>query len=119
MRVLLADNQDRVRSALRLAFEHEPEIEVVGEVNHVDEVIPSIQKNEPDILLIDVELASSPCHAFIQTIRENFPEILVVVMSAAGFTQQQTSEAGAHAFISKVEPPERLFQVLRSYVAAL
>jgi len=53
MHVLLADDQSKVRSALRLLLEQEPELNVVGEATKADELLAQVGTVCPDIVLLD------------------------------------------------------------------
>ena len=59
MRVLLADDQAWLRSAVRLLLEQEPDIEVVGEAAEANVLLSIIDAVAPDLLLLDWELPGS------------------------------------------------------------
>ena len=56
MRVLLADDQPQVRSALRLLLEEEPGLSVVDEVVSAGELLSRVEVTCPDLILLDWEL---------------------------------------------------------------
>lgn len=116
MRLLLTEDQERVRSAINLVLKHEPEFEIVGEVENSEQIIPWIKKTSPDILLLDWEMAVCPVIDLLEVIRAVFPEIIVIVMSAQGVSTRQALDAGAHALISKVEPPDRLIHLIHELI---
>jgi DNA-binding NarL/FixJ family response regulator len=115
MRLLLADDQERVRSAINLVLKHESEIQIVGEVDNTEQIIPMIKKTRPDILLLDWEMAACPVTDLLNAIHAAFPEIITIVMSARGVSQRQALDAGAHALISKTEPPDRLIHLIHQF----
>jgi DNA-binding NarL/FixJ family response regulator len=53
MRILVADQQSKIRSALRLILEQEPDQRVVGEANNIDSLLAMVDENPPDLLLLD------------------------------------------------------------------
>lgn len=55
-RVVLADDHAVVRASLRRLLEKAPEIEVVGEACNGVEAIHSVNRLEPDVLLLDMEM---------------------------------------------------------------
>ena len=56
MRVLLADDQMKVRSALRLLLEQEPGLSVVGEAAEAKDLLAQVGTERPDLVLLDWEL---------------------------------------------------------------
>jgi len=114
MRVLLADDQTRVRSALRLLIDQEPDFEVVGEVEDPDRLLDMIEECQPDLLLLDWEFLPNERISFIQTLEEKYSYLYVIVLSACMLNRQKALSAGAYAFVSKVDPVDTLIKTLRN-----
>ena len=114
MRILLADDQDKVRSALRLVIDQEPDFKVVGEVADPDQLLITIEKCQPDLLLLDWELLPHGKRAFLKSLVNRFPRLYVIAMSACIMSQQEAIAAGAYAFISKVDPVEKFISSLQN-----
>ena len=53
MRVLIADDEPRVRSALRLLLRQHPDITVAGEADNVELALELATKQRPDLVLLD------------------------------------------------------------------
>jgi two-component system response regulator DesR len=114
MRVLLADAQDKVRSALRLVIDQEPDFKVVGEVTDPDQLLDSIDKYQPDILLLDWELLRSEKQATLKSLAMKDPQLYVIAMSACIMSQKEAIAAGAQAFVRKVDPADTFIISLRN-----
>ena len=56
IRLLLADDQAMVRSALAALLDLEDDFEVVAEVARGDEVVPAALEHHPDVALLDIEM---------------------------------------------------------------
>ena len=56
MRVLIADDQPQVRSALRLLLRQDPAMVVVGEAGDAEEALKLAATRTPDLVLLDWEL---------------------------------------------------------------
>ncbi len=56
MRILLADDQTRVRFALRVLLERQPGLAVVGEATNSRDLLDQINATRPDTVLLDWEL---------------------------------------------------------------
>jgi DNA-binding NarL/FixJ family response regulator len=116
MRVLLADDQSQVRSALRLLLEQEPELSIVGEVATAGELLTQIEETCPDVVLLDWELPGlrtaepsiSSGQSLLSALRTFCPHLLVIALSGRPEACQAALAAGADAFVSKGDPPERL-----------
>lgn len=56
IRVLIADDEQRAREALRLALEGARDVEVVGECGDGATAVDAIQRHEPDVVFMDVDM---------------------------------------------------------------
>ena len=108
MRVLLADDQSKVRSALRLLLEQEPELSGVDEATDADELLAQVGMVCPDIVLLDWELPGLPHNDVLPALRARCPRLKVVALSGRPEARQAALAAGADAFVSKGDPPEKL-----------
>jgi len=108
MRVLLADDESKVRSALRLLLEQKPGLSVVGEATEAGEVLEQVQAACPDLLLLDWELPGQQAADLLPAIRRCCPHLLVIALSGRPEARQAALAAGADAFVSKGDPPDRL-----------
>lgn len=113
MRVLLADDEPQVRSALRLLLEHETGHAVVAEAGAADEVLGETAQSDPDLVLLDWELPGLNPVDLLGTLRRVYPHLLVVVLSGRPEANSAALVAGADAFVSKGDPPERLLGTLQ------
>ncbi len=115
MRVLLADDQLSVRSALRLLLENESELEIVGEVDSVLDLLAQTQKLRPDLVLLDWELPDLQAQPVILgALRLLCPNLQVVILSGYPEVRERAISAGADAFISKGDSPEKLLAALHT-----
>lgn len=112
MRVLLADDQAWLRSAVRLLLEQEPDIEVVGEAAEATVLLSIIDAVSPDLLLLDWELpgarASISGDSLLHRLHSCCPHIAVIVLSGRPEAAARALHAGADYFVSKADPPEAL-----------
>ena len=113
MRVLLADDEPKVRSALRLILEQLKEVETVEEVTDAAGMTERLKNSPPDLLLVDMELPGLRSGALLSEPRR-FAPLKVIVLSGRCQSEKKALVTGADAFVSKCEPPERLFAALRA-----
>ena len=108
MRVLLADDQSKVRSALRLILEQQPDLNVLGEAVDAQGLLDWVRLVCPDVVLLDWELPGLPRHDLLSTLRARCPHLKVIALSGRPEARQAALAAGADAFVSKGDPPEQL-----------
>ena len=112
-RVYLADAKPEERSALRLLL-LDLKMEVVGEAADWPTTLANAPAARLDMLLVDWELL--PVDLGVQALAElrlACPAALVIVLiSHLDARQQAALSAGADAFISKGEAPERVAERL-------
>ena len=115
MRILLADNEPRVRSALRLLLEQQPVVDIVEEVTNTQELQDHVRNHCPDVLLLDWALLGSTSKNPLTSLRNFHPGIFIIVLDSKPQTRQIALVAGANEFVSKNEPPEKLLAAIKSY----
>lgn len=81
-RVLLADDHAVVRAGIRNALQELPELEIVGEAEDGPSLAAALAETAPDCLLIDVTMPDFEPVAAIRQIRERYPELKILVVSA-------------------------------------
>jgi DNA-binding NarL/FixJ family response regulator len=119
-RVYVADALTEERSALRVML-LDLDMKVAGEAADWVTTLAQAPLSLMDMLLIDWDLLprSSPTAA-LQELRRACPAALVIVLiSHLDARQQAAISAGADAFISKGETPERVAERLRSVAASV
>jgi DNA-binding NarL/FixJ family response regulator len=118
-RVYIADEKNAERNALRLLL-LDLKMEVVGEAADWSTTLSQVPVSRIDILLIDWDLLPSAPGAALEELRTACPTALVIVLiSHLEARQQAALSAGADAFISKGETPERVADHLRAVAAKL
>jgi DNA-binding NarL/FixJ family response regulator len=114
MRILLADDESNVRYGLRVLLEERPEFEVVGEAADAEELFAQIDGACPDLLLLSWGLPGLAGTDLLPALWSVCDDLYVIVLSGRPEARQAILDAGANAFISKVEPPERLLAAIAS-----
>jgi DNA-binding NarL/FixJ family response regulator len=118
-RVYLADARLDERNALRLLL-LDLKMEVVGEAADWLTTLLEAPANRADMLLVDWDLLPDSPTAALEKLREACPAALVIVLiSHLDARQQAALSAGADAFISKGETPERVAERLRNVAASI
>jgi DNA-binding NarL/FixJ family response regulator len=114
MRILVADDQAKVRSAIRLLLEHDEDIKVLGEAVDATGLLDWVSVACPDLVLLDWELPGRDMGELLDAVRGNCSSVKVVALSGRPEARREAIAAGADGFASKGDPPERLLDTLRS-----
>jgi len=118
-RVFLADSQREERSALRLLL-LDLKMEVAGEAADWPSTLAQTPSSRVDMLLVDWDLLPNAPGAALEELRTLCPAAVVIVLISHWDARQQAAlSAGADAFISKGETPERVAENLRSVAASV
>lgn len=112
-RVLLADDHDRLRGALRDLLT-ESGFEVVGESGDGADAVALARLHEPDIVVIDLRMPVLNGLDATRLIKDARPATQVVVLSAfeSPELERQALDAGAFAYLDKGALARRVHRVL-------
>jgi DNA-binding NarL/FixJ family response regulator len=114
IRILIADDHPHVRSALRLLLQETLGVIVVGEANDLEQALELVRMKQPDLALLDWELLAPDSAAALTGLRTAHPNLAVIALSGHPGVRQQALRAGADAFFSRGDPPERLVSTVNS-----
>jgi len=81
-RVLLADDHALVRTGIRNALQELPNLEIVREVGDGPSLHEALEEVDPDLLLVDLHMPEFAPLPEIRQIRERYPDLQVLVISA-------------------------------------
>ena len=115
IRLLLADDQALVRSALAALLELEDEFDVVAQVGRGDEVLDAARASDPDVALLDIEMPGLDGLAAAAVLAERLPACRVIILTTFGRPGylRRAMESGALGFVVKDAPAERLASAVR------
>jgi DNA-binding NarL/FixJ family response regulator len=114
MRILLAESRPRVRFALRALLGELPGLQIVGEATHGQDLLVQVEASCPDLVLLSWGFPGLSGDDLLLALRGACDDLYVIVLSGRPEERQAVLDAGANAFVSKVEPPERLLAVIAS-----
>jgi len=114
--ILVVDDEPIVLDCCRLILEADGYI--VHLVQSVDEAIEALRSRSYVLLLVDVKMPVRDGMSLMREVKENWPEIPIVVMS--GYPTRETiiaaAEIGAARFIPKPFTPDELLEVVRQFM---
>jgi DNA-binding NarL/FixJ family response regulator len=116
IRLLIADDHPVVRDGLRAMLATQPDMELVGEAATGTEAVTHTRALRPDVVLMDLQMPDLDGPAAITALREQAPEVRVLVLTTYGTDADITRavDAGATGYLLKDAPREQLFGAIRA-----
>jgi DNA-binding NarL/FixJ family response regulator len=112
VRILLADDDPKVRSALRLLLENEPGIIIVGECPAVNVLIAQVASTRAEMVLVDWDLPNLLASGAVDDLRAMHDACQFMALSGRPEERDDALRAGAVKFVCKGDPPECLLAAL-------
>ena len=103
MRILIADDNDKVRRGVRELLSSETMWEVCGEAKDGSEALRKARELLPDLILLDISMPGVSGLEAARLLREEVPKAKIVVMSQHDPIQllPRALKSGAHACVDK------------------
>jgi RNA polymerase sigma factor (sigma-70 family) len=114
--VVIADDQDLVRTGLRMIVETTDDIVVAAEAAHGQAVLEAVTRHHPDVVLMDVRMPHVDGIQATQQLHERMPEpprVLMLTTFDSDDVVYAALRAGASGFLLKTAPPARLIEAIR------
>jgi two-component system, NarL family, response regulator DesR len=119
IRLLLADDQQLVRSALAALLELDEAFEVVAQVGRGDHVVAAAREHQADVALLDIEMPGLDGLAAAAALAQEVPQCRVIILTTFGRPGylRRAMESGALGFVVKDAPAEQLADAVRRVAA--
>jgi DNA-binding NarL/FixJ family response regulator len=117
VRILLADDDDLVRAALRMILESEPDFSIVGEASNGAQAVDLALKSMPDIVLMDVQMPEmdgiAATKRLVDSISGDGPKVIVLTTFELDQYVFEALRAGASGFLLKRTPADELISGIK------
>lgn len=115
IRVLIADDQQLVRSGFRLILSLEDDIEVVGEAADGADAIAKVRELQPDVVLMDVQMPGTDgIEATRTVVAEGHAKVIILTTFDRDDYLFDALAAGASGFLLKNADPDSLAEAVRA-----
>jgi EAL domain-containing protein (putative c-di-GMP-specific phosphodiesterase class I)/DNA-binding NarL/FixJ family response regulator len=115
VRVLVAEDDPTMRSALCALVEADPALELVGAAGDADAAIAVAEVERPDVCIVDVSMPAGGGARATREIRRAVPDARVLVHSGSEdrTTVLDLLRAGASGYVVKGTAPDEVLEALR------
>lgn len=114
LRILLADDHQMFREALRILLERNPEFEVVAETGDGLQVLALARESMPHIVCMDIDMPGMKGIEITRQITRELPQTKVIALSVFSDRAYVTHmlNAGASAYVTKAQAGEELLRAI-------
>jgi len=116
IRTLIVDDHPVVRYGVRHILDAETDIDVVGDVEGIDDIENVLARLEPDVVLLDLELADTSGVDALRQLREVAPQLKIIVYTSHDEEDYiiQAAELGVDGYLLKGSPKKEIVGAVRS-----
>ncbi len=118
IKILLVDDQPRVRRGLRMRLALEADIMIVGEAAGGQQALEAAARLQPDVVVMDVEMPDMDGIEAAKALHDRQPEILVIMLSIhdTSTLRARAQAAGAAAYVEKSDGVITLLNEIRQTI---
>lgn len=115
IRLLLVDDHQIVRAGLRLLFQAEKDMEIVGELESGSDAVQAVKELKPDVVVMDVVMPGMGGIEATRRIKAAWPDTAVLALTMHEDEQYffEMLNAGASGYIPKRAAPDDLVSAIR------
>jgi len=119
IKVIVCDDQEIVCQGLRTIINNDPMIEVVATAHDGSELLPLLEKFQPDLILMDLKMPVMNGVQSTQRIRQTYPQIKILILTTYDDDEWlfDAIRGGASGYLLKDTPSHMLIQAIKGTVA--
>ena len=115
IRLLLVDDHAMVRQGLRSVLDAYEDVDVVGEASDGEEAMISVERLQPSIVVMDINMPKMNGIEATAQIKARYPHILIIGLSVnvEGENADLMKKAGAAVLLTKEAAVDELYRVIQ------
>lgn len=113
-KILLADDHELVRDGIIALLENEKNLEVVDQASNGKEALEIIEKETPDLLIVDIRMPELNGIEVVKKVKKDLPNLKTLVLSMHDSTEYvvQCVQAGADGYLLKGSSKEEFLKAI-------
>lgn len=119
-RIFLVDDHPITREGLARLINHEPDLEVCGQANAAVRAVAEIEKQKPDLVVVDVSLTTGASGLeLMKDLLARHPRLRMLGLSThdEALYAERALRAGAKGYVMKQEPTEKVMAAIRQVLS--
>jgi DNA-binding NarL/FixJ family response regulator len=103
VRIVLAEDHTILREGLRALLTSDPDFEIIGEVADGREAVRFVEKQIPDLILMDLSMPRMTGMDAIREIKKRYPQTKIIALTVHKTEEylRTTLQAGADGYVLK------------------
>ncbi|HEV8283094.1 MAG TPA: response regulator transcription factor [Chitinophagaceae bacterium] len=118
IRVIIFEDNDRLRESLAYLLQSVPDYEVLGDYNNCTDAGNITRVYQPDVVLMDIDMPGESGIKGVSMVKEARPQTAVIMYTVFEDDEKlfQCLCAGANGYLLKKTDPEKIFEAIRDVV---
>lgn len=114
IRVTIFDDNKKLLDSLDALIDGSPGFQIGGTFSNCSNLISDIEKSQPDVILMDIEMPGMNGIEAVKVVKQKFPKINVMMQTAFENDEHvfEAICAGASGYILKSTPPSRILECI-------
>ena len=119
IRIIIFEDNDKLRESLAYLLKTQPEYEMVGDYNNCNEASTITRVYQPDVVLMDIDMPGNSGITGVRLVKEARPQTAVIMYTVFEDDEKlfQCLCAGANGYFLKQTPPQKLFEGIHEVIA--
>lgn len=116
IKILIADDQQLICDSLKIVIDTQEDFHVIDTVSNGREVLDSIKRRKPDVILMDVRMPRMDGTVCTKYVKQTYPDIKVIILTTFDDDDFIFSalKYGASGYLLKGGSPQSLFTAIRT-----
>jgi DNA-binding NarL/FixJ family response regulator len=118
IRVAIIEDEPAIREGLASLIHGTPGYQIAGKYFSMEEALPNISRQPPDVVLVDIELPGDSGIEGIRRLKEDHPALPLLVLTIYDDDERifEALCAGACGYLLKKTPPAKLLESIREVI---
>ena len=115
MKIMIVDDEPKIRRGMKTLLEEQDGFEVIGIYDNAMSSLSDMDEKQPNVLITDIKMPEYSGLDLIEKIREKDKNLYIIILSGYGSFKyaQRAIRSGVYRYLTKPTNPRELISVLR------